>query len=433
MSNDLIRPSSIEGIKQLARRIKKANDLPHAIALDKAAQAGGFSNYQHARRACGIAGPTAMPASKLYISVPWKDRSSNQTGREILKIAAGQNLKVMLNASRLRSARTLSTMRFDGPDHLTATNIASSQSRAREQACSAAREIQFIETTGLVPSAAKRSIPRGDYQNRMPGSDHDATWFDSATKAYVRTTEPYTNNSEISPEQLAWAEKHGWSVASSPWNGMYYPDGGSMLFLMADASKGYLLDPIIAKLANAPAPLLASEWNGKSEPFLPVFCSPGRLAEITAKIEARKGPPKKRPANNSVPYSGFLSGMRRRPKGTMPVEAHKAVGRLLKSVLVGTVQRAGVHRRVEAIRCELDNWVQCEHNREQMPDKVFNELYYHALSQNDPFSLPPPDKTRHIVSLTEVKALLSRHYPECAPLRELLKKADFAISSLQSW
>ena len=433
MSNDLIRPSSIEGIKQLAKRIKKADGRPHAIALDKAAQAAGFSNYQHARRACAIAAPNIRPANNVYISVPWKDRSSNQTGREILKMAAGQPLEVMLNASRLQSARTLSNMRFDGPDHIAATNVASNQSRAREQACSAAREIQFIETTGLVPSAAKRSIPRGNYQNRMPGSDHDATWFDPAAKSYIRTTEPYTNNSEISPEQLAWAEKHGWTVASSPWKGMYYPDGGSMLFLMADASKGYSLDPVIAKLANAPAPLLASEWKGKSEPFLPEFCSPARLAEISAKIEAQKAPPKKRPANNSVPYNGFLSGARRRPKGTMPVEAHKAVGRLLKSALVGTVKRAGVHRRVEAIRCELDNWVQCEHNREEMPDEVFNELYYHPLPKNDPFSLPPPDKTRHILSLTEVKDCLSRHYPECAPLRELLKKADLAISSLRSW
>ena len=364
---------------------------------------------------------TTTPAYSLYISVPWRDRSSNQTGREILKMVVDQPLEVMLNASRLQSARTLSVMRFDGPDHLTATNVASSQGRAREEACSAAREIQFIETTGLVPSAAKRSIPRGNYQNRMPGSDHDATWFDPAAKAYIRTTEPYTDNSEISCEQLAWAEKHGWAIASSPWKGMYYPDGGSMLFLTTDASRGYSLDPIIARLANAPAPLLASEWKGKSEPFLAVFCSPGRLAEISAKTEARNGLTKTRPANNSVPYSSFLSGTRRRPKGTMPVEAHKAVGRLLKSALVGTVKRAGVHRRVEAIRCELDNWVQCEHNREQMPDGVFNELYYSPLPNDDPFSLPTPDKTRHIASLTEVKALLS---PPLSRMRATARVAE---------
>jgi hypothetical protein len=38
MSNDHIRPSSIEGIKQLAKRVKKSDGTQHAAALDKASQ-----------------------------------------------------------------------------------------------------------------------------------------------------------------------------------------------------------------------------------------------------------------------------------------------------------------------------------------------------------------------------------------------------------
>jgi ethanolamine utilization microcompartment shell protein EutL len=50
VSNDQIRPSSIEGIKQLTKRLKKSCGIPHAVALNEASKAAGFENYQHARR-----------------------------------------------------------------------------------------------------------------------------------------------------------------------------------------------------------------------------------------------------------------------------------------------------------------------------------------------------------------------------------------------
>jgi hypothetical protein len=117
----------------------------------------------------------------------------------------------------------------------------------------------------------------------------------------------------------------------------------------------------------------------------------------------------------------------------MPIDVHKAAGRLLKSALVGTRLRVGVYNRVSAIRCELDNWVQCEFNRAELPDELFFELYYGELANDDPLSLPSTDRERHISSLHEVKQILARYYPDCAPLRALLKQADLAITSLRSW
>jgi hypothetical protein len=43
-------PSTLDGVKRLAKRIKKAEGIQHAHALDKAAQQAGYRNFAHARR-----------------------------------------------------------------------------------------------------------------------------------------------------------------------------------------------------------------------------------------------------------------------------------------------------------------------------------------------------------------------------------------------
>jgi hypothetical protein len=432
MSNDSIRPSSIEGIKQLAKRFKRADGLQHAAALDKASKAAGFENYKHALHGLNRMAMPQRSAHWLYISVPWRDRMKNATGCEVLKIYTNKPLDTLIRPAQYKAARALNAMRREGPDHIADTYAASSQESAREEACAAARTIQFIEITGWIPSNAKRSFPRGLFQNRMPGSDHDTAWFDPVAKAYIRANEPYSCG-DRTVEQQQWATYHGWALAASPWKGMYCPDGGSSLFLAADASKGYSLEPILSILAAAAPPIVVADWDGESRPFLPPFVSPGRLTEIEVKAASTK--PKQRPrgANNSVKYNNFPFGMGRRPRARMPVEGHKKVARLLKSVLIGTHHRAGVHRRVEAIRCELDSWVQREYTRDELSDEVFFDLYYHELPKDDPLAAPPAGRDRHIASLTEAAATLARYYPECLPLRALLKKADLAISSLRAW
>jgi hypothetical protein len=431
VSNDPIRPSSIEGIKQLAKRLKRANGVQHAVALDQASKAAGFENYKHALRRLGDVAGSPQPAHELYISVPWRDRANNMTGREILKMRIGKPLEAIVSPAQSKVARGLSAMRREGPDHI--ADMASSQQAARKQACAAARTIQFIEVTGLVPSKAQRSFPRGQFQNRMPGSDHETAWFDPVAKAYIRANEPYSRGA-VTAEQQQWAAYHGWALAASPWKDMYNPDGGSSLFLAADTAKGYSLAPIISKLADAAAPIVVADWDGQSKPFMPQFISPGRLAKINAKATALPSK-QRRPhvKNNSIEYNLFPSGTQRRPKARMPIEGHQTVGRLLKSVLIGTHLRAGVHHRVDAIRCELDNCVQCEYKRDEPSDEVFSDLYYHEVPKDDPLSAPPASLDRHIAALTDVEAMLARYYPECPPLRALLKKADLAIVSLRAW
>lgn len=430
MSNEHIRLSSIEGIKQLARRFKKSDQIPHALALERASKAAGFGSFKHARRELGSSTTATKPSIALYISAFWRDANTKAIGCEVLQVQLSTPLDTLLKPAQYRASRDLATMRRVANDHLEDTYRYRSQEGAREAACKAARTIQFMEVTGLVPSKAKRSFPRGDYQNRMPGSDHDMAWYDPTAKAYIRTNEPYARKA-VTAEQHLWAERHGWTVVASPWKGMYRPDGGSWLFLLADASKGYSLQTLLSRLAAAPPPIVASPWSGETRPTFPAFVSPGQEAEMNAPATKKDDGP--RAPQNSVKYQVTLGGSARRPKARMPIESHKSIGRHLKSVLFATRRRAGVQRRIDAIRCELDNWAACEYERPELSHSEFVNLYYGELWQSDPPAAVSASRDRHVDNLVEVKAMLVRHYPDCRPLRMLLKKADLAIASLRTW
>jgi hypothetical protein len=43
------RPTTLQGIRTLARRLQRANAIPEATALDRAAGQAGYSNWRHAQ------------------------------------------------------------------------------------------------------------------------------------------------------------------------------------------------------------------------------------------------------------------------------------------------------------------------------------------------------------------------------------------------
>lgn len=110
----------------------------------------------------------------------------------------------------------------------------------------------------------------------------------------------------------------------------------------------------------------------------------------------------------------------------MPVDAHAKIGTLLKGVLINMRARAGVYKRVDAVRSELDDWVQCEHDREAMPCGVFRPL----LRENSTGGMPETGE-QHIENLRLAQSLLMQHYPDCAPLRDLVGKIDLAVRSIE--
>jgi hypothetical protein len=171
VSNDHIRPSSIEGIKQFAKRLKKSDGIPHAVALEHAAKAAGYGSYKHARRSVGAGSSARQALAILYISVLWRDRTTKATGYEILSMQLEKPLDALVKPAQYKASRGLATMRREAPDHLADTYTASSQELAREAACEAARNnpvyrgdrTRSLKGQTIYP---KRGIPKPDARLR---------------------------------------------------------------------------------------------------------------------------------------------------------------------------------------------------------------------------------------------------------------------------
>lgn len=436
MSSEAIRPSTMDGIKRLAKSLKVERSIQHTQALDDASQAAGFHNFRHAGNVLRAAPKTerSRPSHRVYLTSYWKHGGGGETGRETLSIWLSALWGDLITPPQLQKHLALADFRAEGPDHLAREHLQSSQSAARRAICAAARVLHFMDATKLRPSKShSRAFPGGRSSNAVPGRDHYSIWYDPQTKRYLFADEPYEKAVEDKEqERETWAKKHGFVIVKPEWAGMYAPEVGSRLYLIADETKGIPLEPIAAALDSLPSPIVEAAWDGESAPMKPFFVSPGTVAQSATK-DKPKGPRKKNGQGNSLCYVQTFVGPQRRPKARMPIEAHAQVGRLLKSVLKDTFHRKGVYNRVNAIRSELDEWTQREYNHAELPNEQFFDLYYHESGATFAHSLAEAERVRHVQSLTHAQKLLVEHYPDCPPLRSLLKKIDAAVKSLRSW
>lgn len=432
MSKEAIRPSSLDGIKRLAKSIKAEKGTQHTQALDEASRAAGFQNFRHASNT--LRSPhQAEHKERLFITAYWKDRDNGTRGRETLTVWLSARWEELVSPTQLRNHRALMALRGEGPDHLSVDRLRFTQSEARSSVCAAARTLQFIDATKLRPSSSySRIFPKGNLSNSIPGMDHYSAWYDPASKRYLLADEPYENAVEdIAHEREAWGTNHGYAIAKPKWAGMYAPDIGSQLYLIADIKKGIPLPPLEAALKGLPSPTVESDWSGESADSIPIFVSPGTSAKASEpKKKSAKKPSTK---GNSVGYVMSLVGPSHRPNARMPIEAHEEVGRLLKGVLLDTYNRKGVYKKVNAIRCELDEWTQREYDEAALPSERFFNIYYRESGSSFAKALTDLAKQTHIDSLDKAGEILTTHYPDSTPLRSIMKKLAAAKKSLASW
>lgn len=437
MSSEAIRPSTMDGIKRLAKSLKVERGIQHAQALDAAAQAAGFENFRHAGNVlrATLKAERSRPGYRVFLTSYWRDRDGGGTGRETLSTWLSVPWGDLITAPQLRNHRALAAFRAEGPDHLAREHLQSSQLAARHSVCAAARALHFMNATKLRPSKShSRAFPGGQSSNAIPGRDHYSIWYDRQTRRYLFADEPYERTVEgMAQERETWAKKHGFVIVRPEWAGMYAPDVGSRLYLIAHETKGIPLEPLAAALNRLPSPIVEAAWDGESAPMAPYFVSPGAIAQAAAAKDKPKTPHKQNGQRNSVGYVQTFVGPQRRPKGRMPIEAHAHIGRLLKSVLKDTYHRKGVYNRVNAIRSELDEWTQREYNDAELSNEQFATLYYHDSGPTFARAPTGADRERHVQSLAHAKQLLGEHYPDCPPLRSLLNKLDAASKSLQDW
>lgn len=432
-----IVPTTMVGIKRLAKDIKAERDISLHEAQDVAAQQAGFQNFRHARNVLGgEREASAKLAHRLFLTVYWTDRDTRESGRETLAIALSCLWSDLISAAQLKNHRTLYAFRPVAPDHLERGLVVSSQSEARRLICSAARGLQFMEATKLRPSKGhSRAFPGGTSMNAIPGHDHSSIWYDPASKGYVYIDEPYDNKVQrYAAARAAWAQEHGFDLVKTRWPGMYAPDLGSRMYLNSNLAKGVPLDTIVSALDRLPSPIVEADWCGESGPRFPMFISPGTVAQV-AQIKVNVTTQRKAGGSrNTVGYVRTFVGPQRRPVKRMPLEAHACVGQLLKSVVAVTYHRPGAHNRIDAVRSELDEWVQREYRSEaEMPQEQFVKLYYGESSQRTVRGMPEVERAKHCDSLGLVRKVLAENYPDCAPLRGLLKKLDMAQKSLEAW
>lgn len=294
MSRKSIRPSTLDGIKRLAISLKAEQQIQHARALDLAAQAAGFQNFAHAGNVLRNTPGTEhrQPGHPLYLTAYWKDRESNSSGRETLTIRLSSPWADLITPALLKNHHALAHFLGEGPDHLSRQFLVKTQSEARRAVCAAARAFQFMDATKLRPSRSfSRVYPGGDSRNAVPGRDHFSIWYDKTTKRYLFADEPYEKSIEDKlHEREAWAKQHGFAIIKPLWPGMYAPDIGSRLYLIAHEVKGIPLEPIVAALDKLPNSTVAEPWSGESAPMTPYFVSPGSLAKA-AVSKAKKHEP----------------------------------------------------------------------------------------------------------------------------------------------
>lgn len=423
MKTDSIRPTSLVGIKKLAKQIKKSAGIPHAAALDAAAEVANFANYKNAQRRL-IRNPQT-----IYISVYWLSADGFQ-GRETLPIGISLPVLELANRSQFRMTRGLSDMRLVATDHFVSDSLYPTQDAARRQACMAARTLQFMDATGLLPSREeRRRRAKQDRDVRLPGMDHPSDWYDPLGAQYILVDEPYLGPEDQVDERQAWAHEHGWQLEYAPWSGMYYPGMASM-YLACRTGGGPGLGRILEALRRAPSPVTEGDWAGHSAHNHQTFVSPAAKTPQDIRRAKSIGTIRRRRSAHTAPYQLLLGGRSRRPLPRMPVEVHVRVSRLLHSVR--SDEDWEVYQRVNSVRSTLDDWLQMEYGRRELSDELFHTMYYgDGLGHGDPEAIAASTVRGRITNLQAVRNALTHSYRDCAPLRRILHKIDVALSRMR--
>ncbi len=306
MLSTTVLPSTLDGIKRLAKTIKRDQNCNHSTALNLAAQRAGFSNFKHAQNAIKPAQKASAQSSYfVFISMSWWDKQSNTSGVELLKVPLSQPLPSLLSQSHLGLHKDLYHFRQTEVNHLDSTKDATGKIAAQKYICKAARVIQFIDATNLRPSKShSRVYPGGSSMNRIPGQDHYSSWYHPETKTYILVDEPYgpavQSQSDVEA-RMAWAARHEFVLVKSSWQGMYHPAGNSELYLAAPKSKTDLINEIMSALSTLPSPYVLEDWQGESLSSNVHFKSPGKMERL-AMLQAQPTlPPRdKKPSASKI-------------------------------------------------------------------------------------------------------------------------------------
>ena len=422
-----VRPTTLDGVKSLASQLRKQQGIKHSVALNLAAEAANCTNFRNAQQKLSARGMT--PAHHyVMLTIYWCDKDQRyRTGRETLKINLLNPILETCPKSALKDVRGFDDLRMVADDHFVCDTVAHSQIYARQRLCTAERSLRFMEHTGLLPSRDRRkTYPDGTFDTKLPNTDHATDWVDPISGQLVVIDEPYIGapNDE---ERAAWANRTGWRVAKTVWPGMYNPYYCE-LYAVTDGRSGYDLDSLVAKINAMPAPLIEKDWDGDSSPSWDTFVSPMAKTALDLRRARCRGTIYPTESATTVPYSYNCGSTRRRPIGELGIEGHIEAGRMIKSVIWSKLRPWSVYRRMNSLRCTLEDWMSLEINRGQLEGPEFFDVYYHDADADGIYWEMAKSPAGIVAMLGDLKQRLQAAYPDCAPLRQQLRRIDMSVS-----
>lgn len=345
------RPTTLVGVKRLAKQMKKTMGIKHSEALDLAARSADCVNFRHAKRTLPVGG-SANSRPYVFLTIYWSDKKQgHRCGRETLRIELSIPILDICPKGTLKYVRGFGNLRMVAEDHFVCDDIADTQEYARGRLCTAERSLRFMEHTGLRPNRDRKKYPRVLSLDKLPNIDHSTDWVDPANGQFILIDEPY-DNAPDDAERNDWAARNGWRIEKTSWPGMYRPYDCD-LYVCIDTRSGYDVDALIWKINAMPGPIVSENWTGESSPSWETFLSPIVKTKQDKRRARCKGMIYPSPSKATVPYDYNPGCSRRRPVGELGIDGHVQAGRVIKAVMSSQYAADGVYTRLSSLRSDL--------------------------------------------------------------------------------
>lgn len=431
-----IRPSTVDGIKNLAKQIKRERNISHTSALEVASKQAGYDSFLHARKTLSFA--IAQGLFPVFLSIHWYEPRSGalnegalgsnavnapprrRFGREILRVDLSRPLPMIVAKQRVDWARGLGGFTMEYVDHLEHRTLADSQEAARQRLVTADQSLRFMEASGLQPVNRQADRDRLRMIDELPGRDHTSSWFDPESGAVAVLDEPY-------PERLAdyaaarekWLAQHGFAEVKLPWQGIHNPGQAVAILVSNDPA---LLDRVSKAVARLPPYAIPDPWVIETGRMGHAFVSPKR----TEDGKARRPIPDKSytPRMGAIPYGGGF-GIRSwwRPSQTMRRELHMELGALIMQTDDVDLSEK-IHNKLRVhYRSRLEEWANLEYPGSDLGYEAYygqrNLKYFGSRAQK-------------LAALARAKAIVEEGYNDCKPRRGLLAAIDAFIVGIKN-
>lgn len=413
-----IRPSTVDGIKQLASKIKREKNITHTTALDLASRQAGFESFVHARRQLD---KQAM-SYPVYLSVYWRSKREKVApgepwaGREFLRVNLSRPLTEVIAKHRVHLARGLEQFRQEYIDHLERITDVASCADAHHVLLAAQRSLRFMDATGLQPASTQSLHDIARKLRDVPHRDHTSDWCNPGSEAVVVLDEPYSRSVLDWHEARAqWARANDVGLVSPQWEGIYFPGQCAPFLLSRDQVE---LKRLTVALEALPPQAVPTTWPHPTGRYSEDFISPLRTADSRPR-RPRPGP-SYQDHMGSTPYGGRPGiPSKRKPSQAMPVASHQRLGELLQSIVhSGWSNR--VYDKLSIFRSNLEEWMFVEHG-----SNATDNVYYGGPSARileGVEELAP--------ALAQVTGIIEKGYNDCKPRKELLAALALASTEL---